>query len=93
MSENHAQRQQPAAPARKTRKEWAAAFGVDYQIMAVALRGMGRSKGKRMPGLIFDEDTARDALVKYYADRRMRYLMKAQQLEQRINEVREMVIT
>ena len=77
---------------KKTRKEWAHAFGVDYQIMAVAMRGAQKSKGKRMPGQIFDEDTARDALVKYYGDRRMRHLAKAQQLEQRMNEVREMVI-
>ena len=77
---------------KRTRKEWAYAFGVDYQIMAKALRSMKQSKGKRMPGQIFDEDTARDALVKYYADQRMEYLMKAQRIEQRMDAIRTKVI-
>lgn len=69
----------------KTRKEWAHAFGVDYAVMQQALRR--DVQGRRLPNHLFDEDTARDALVKYYADRRMIYLRKAQQLETVMNYI------
>lgn len=75
----------------RTRKEWAHAFGVDYQTMTNALH-RASPPDRRIPNCLFDEATARSALVKYYADRRMRYLMKAQRIEQRINEIREKVI-
>lgn len=71
----------------KTRKEWAHAFGVDYVVMQQALRR--QVKGRRIPNHLFDEDTARDALVKLYGDRRMTYLRKAQQLETIMDYIRQ----
>lgn len=75
---------------KRTRKEWAHAFGVEYQVMANALRSV--TKGRRIPNHTYDEDTARDALVKYYGDQRMRILMRAQKYERLMNEIRERVI-
>ena len=72
---------------KRTRKEWAHAFGVEYQVMANALRSV--TKGRRIPNHTYDEDTARDALVKYYGDQRMKHLMRAQRIEQRMQEVRD----
>lgn len=71
----------------KTRKEWAHAFGVTYQTMQLALKM--DVKGRRLHNHLFDEDTARDALVKHYADKRMFYLRKAQELKEIMDYIRQ----
>lgn len=71
----------------KTRKEWAEAFGVSYQTMQLALRR--DVKGRRLPNHTFDEDTARDALIKYYVDRRMYYLRNAREIKQVMDYIRQ----
>lgn len=58
-----------------TRKDWARRFNVPYQILANALRGI--QPLKRMPGFLFDEQEVRDALYRYYAQKRDSYQAKA----------------
>ena len=59
---------------KRTRKDWALAFGVSYQIMADAIAR--KIPDKRQRESTFDEKTARDALIGYYAWQRERRLRK-----------------
>ena len=69
-----------------TRKEWAAVFGVEYQTMVIAVRGL--SHGRRIPGQLFDGEMVRSALVRYFNDRRMKHLEKANDLGTQIDTIR-----
>lgn len=74
---------------RRTRKEWAHAFGVDYQMMVTALKIFPNRRGVK--GCLFDVDEARDALVKHLGDRRMVYLNQARQIDEQIDGIRKKV--
>ena len=69
-----------------TRKEWAAVFGVEYQVLVKATRGL--SHGRRAPGQLFDGETVRSALVRYYNERRMAHLERAHDLGNKIDAIR-----
>ena len=73
---------------RMTRKEWARVFGEDYQTLTNALHTY-TIKGRRIPNQLFDGETVKSALVKYYADKRMRHLERAARLEAIITSIRE----
>lgn len=71
---------------KRTRKEWALAFGVSYQIMADAIAR--KIPDKRHRESTFDERTARDALIGYYAWQRERRLRKVRELDAKVEEIR-----
>lgn len=70
-----------------TRKEWANVYGVDYQTMTNALHRYA-DHGQRIPNQLFDGETVRGALVKYYTDRRMKHLERAERLGALIETIR-----
>lgn len=76
---------------KKTRKEWAAAYGAPYAVLAAALQGYAVRERlpRRMPGHLFDGETVQTALVQYYAARRNRYLHKAAEINKIINDIRD----
>ena len=69
-----------------TRKELAAHFGVDYQTMVNALRGM--APRKRMPGHLFDVETARDALVQKLQRSKDLYVRRMQDIDDKIADIK-----
>lgn len=71
---------------KRTRKEWALAFGVSYQIMAAAIAR--KYPDKRQRESVFDEKDARDALIGYYAWQREMRLRKVRELDAIIETIR-----
>lgn len=71
---------------KRTRKEWALAFGVSYQIMAKAVAR--KFPDMRQRESTFDEKTARDALIGYYAWQRERRLRNVRELDAKVEEIR-----
>lgn len=69
-----------------TRKEWAHVYGVDYQTLANALHRYS-GNGQYIPNQLFDGESVRGALVKYYEDRRMKYIEKASRLDMIIENI------
>ena len=62
-------------------------YGVDYQTLSNALHRYS-DHGQRIPNQSFDGETVRSALVKYYADRRMKHLERVARLDAMIETIR-----